>query len=76
MIQLVLYSGIEKEFERKVSNDPNSVEKLVDVVGLHLNPPELALVLSCDEKSQIQVLDRTQKSLPIFPGRLKTQTHD
>lgn len=60
----------------KVSNDPRFAEKLVDVVGLYLNPPEHALVLSCDEKSQIQALDRTQKSLPLFPGRLKTQTHD
>lgn len=60
----------------KVSNDPNFVEKLVDVVGLYLDPPEHALVLSCDEKSQIQALDRTQKSLPMFPGRLKTMTHD
>lgn len=60
----------------KVSNDPRFVEKLVDVVGLYLNPPEHALVLSCDEKSQIQALDRTQKSLPIYPGRLKTMTHD
>lgn len=60
----------------KVSNDPRFVEKLIDVVGLYLNPPEHALVLSCDEKSQIQALDRTQKSLPLFPGRLKTMTHD
>ncbi|MBC7820766.1 MAG: IS630 family transposase [Planctomycetaceae bacterium] len=60
----------------KVSNDPRFAEKLVDVVGLYLNPPEHALVLSCDEKSQIQALDRTQKSLPLFPGRLKTMTHD
>jgi transposase len=60
----------------KVSNDPRFAEKLVDVVGLYLNPPEHALVLSCDEKSQIQALDRTQKSLPMFPGRLKTLTHD
>lgn len=60
----------------KVSNDPQFAEKLVDVVGLYLNPPEHALVLSCDEKSQIQALDRTQKSLPLFPGRLKTLTHD
>jgi transposase len=60
----------------KVSNDPRFVEKLVDVVGLYLDPPEHALVLSCDEKSQIQALDRTQKSLPLFPGRLKTLTHD
>jgi transposase len=60
----------------KVSNDPQFAEKLVDVVGLYLNPPEHALVLSCDEKSQIQALDRRQKSLPMFPGRLKTLTHD
>jgi transposase len=60
----------------KVSNDPRFAEKLVDVVGLYLDPPEHALVLSCDEKSQIQALDRTQKSLPLFPGRLKTLTHD
>jgi transposase len=60
----------------KVSNDPRFTEKLVDVVGLYLNPPEHALVLSCDEKSQIQALDRTQKSLPMFPGRLGTMTHD
>src|SRR5579871_4676803 len=60
----------------KVSNDPRFVEKLVDVVGLYLNPPEHAIVLCADEKSQIQALDRTQKSLPLFPGRLKTMTHD
>ena len=60
----------------KVSNDPRFAEKLVDVVGLYLDPPEHALVLSCDEKSQIQALDRTQKSLPLFPGRLQTLTHD
>ena len=60
----------------KISNDPRFAEKLVDVVGLYLNPPEHALVLSCDEKSSIQALDRTQKSLPIYPGRLKTMTHD
>lgn len=60
----------------KLSNDPMFVEKLVDVVGLYLNPPEHALILSCDEKSQIQALDRTQKSLPMFPGRLGTLTHD
>lgn len=60
----------------KISNDPDFAEKLVNVVGLYLNPPEHALVLSCDEKTQIQALDRTQKSLPIFPGRLETMTHD
>lgn len=60
----------------KVSNDPRFAEKLLDVVGLYLNPPEHAIVLCADEKSQIQALDRTQKSLPLFPGRLKTMTHD
>ena len=60
----------------KVSNDPRFEEKLCDVVGLYLDPPESAIVLSVDEKSQIQALDRTQKSLPLFPGRLGTMTHD
>lgn len=60
----------------KVSNDKDFVAKTIDVVGLYLNPPEKALVLSVDEKSQIQALDRTQKSLPMFPGRLGTLTHD
>jgi transposase len=60
----------------KVSNDPHFVEKLVDVVGLYLAPPDHALVLSVDEKSQIQALDRTQKSLPLYPGRASTWTHD
>jgi len=60
----------------KVSNDPKFAEKLVDIVGLYLNPPENAVVFSTDEKTQIQALDRTQKSLPMFPGRLKTLTHD
>ena len=60
----------------KLSNDPAFVEKLIDVVGLYLSPPEHALVLSCDEKSQIQALDRTQPSLPLKPGRAGTMTHD
>ena len=60
----------------KLSNDPLFIEKLVDVVGLYLNPPEQALVLSVDEKTQIQALDRTQKSLPIYKGRAQTLTHD
>ena len=60
----------------KVSNDPHFAEKLIDVVGLYLDPPEHALVLCVDEKSQIQALDRTQKSLPIYPGRCETMTHD
>jgi transposase len=60
----------------KLSNDPQFVEKLVDVVGLYLNPPEHALVLCADEKSQIQALDRTQPGLPIKKGRCGTMTHD
>src|SRR5262245_43693038 len=60
----------------KVSNDPHFTEELLDVVGLYLDPPEHALVLCVDEKSQIQALDRTQKSLPIYPGRCETMTHD
>jgi len=60
----------------KVSNDPHFAEKVRDVVGLYMNPPEHAIVLSVDEKSQIQALDRTQKSLPMYPGRLGTLTHD
>ena len=60
----------------KLSNDPRFAEKLVDIVGLYLNPPEHAIVLSIDEKSQIQALDRTQPSLPLKRGRLATITHD
>ena len=60
----------------KVSNDPQFVQKVVDVVGLYLNPPEHALVLCVDEKSQIQALDRTQPGLPIKKGRCGTMTHD
>ncbi len=60
----------------KVSNDPQFEEKLRDVVGLYLNPPENALVLSADEKTSIQALDRTQRSLPMVKGRCGTMTHD
>lgn len=60
----------------KLSNDLQFAKKLIDVVGLYLNPPEHAIVLCVDKKSQIQALDRTQKSLPIYPGRLRTMTHD
>jgi transposase len=60
----------------KVSNDPQFAEKLEAIVGLYLNPPEHALVLSVDEKSQIQVLDRTQPGLPMKKGRGATLTHD
>jgi transposase len=60
----------------KVSRDPRFVEKLTDIVGLYLDPPEHALVLCCDEKSQVQALDRTQPGLPMKPGRAGTMTHD
>jgi transposase len=60
----------------KVSRDPKFLEKLTDVVGLYLNPPEKALVLCVDEKSQIQALDRTQPGLPMKKGRCGTMTHD
>jgi transposase len=60
----------------KLSRDPHFEEKLIDVVGLYLNPPDKALVISADEKSQIQALDRTQPSLPLVPGRCGTMTHD
>jgi len=60
----------------KISNDPKFIEKLEDIVGLYLNPPEHALVLSVDEKSQIQALDRTQPGLPLKKGRGQTMTHD
>ena len=60
----------------KVSNDPHFEEKLRDVVGLYLNPPENALVLSADEKTSIQALDRTQPGLPLVKGRCGTMTHD
>jgi transposase len=60
----------------KVSNDPRFVEKLDDVVGLYLDCPEHALVLCCDEKSQVQALDRTQPGLPLKRGRAGTMTHD
>src|SRR6202023_418819 len=60
----------------KLSRDPKFLEKMTDVVGLYLNPPQQALVLCVDEKSQIQALDRTQPGLPIKPGRCGTMTHD
>ena len=71
-------NGLKPHLSRtfKVSNDPRFVDKLFDVVGLYLDPPEHALVLCCDEKSQIQALDRTQPSLPMYPGRCGTMTHD
>ena len=60
----------------KVSRDPKFVEKLEDIVGLYLSPPEHAMVLCCDEKSQVQALDRTQPGLPMKKGRAQTMTHD
>ena len=60
----------------KVSNDPMFEEKVTDIVGLYLDPPERAVVLCVDEKSQIQALDRTQPGLPLKKGRAATMTHD
>jgi len=60
----------------KLSTDPHFVEKLHDVVGLYLDPPEKAIVFSVDEKSQVQALDRTQPGLPMKRGRAETRTHD
>src|ERR1700735_1152401 len=60
----------------KLSPDPQLIEKVRDIVGLYMNPPEHALVLCVDEKSQIQALDRTQPMLPMQPGQLERGTHD
>ncbi len=60
----------------KLSNDPAFADKLRDIVGLYVDPPQHAVVLSVDEKSQIQALDRTQPGLPMKPGRCGTMTHD
>jgi hypothetical protein len=60
----------------KRSHDPAIAEKLVDIVALYLDPPKHAVVLSIDENSQIQALDRTQPGLPLQPGRCGTMTHD
>jgi hypothetical protein len=60
----------------KLSNDPKFEEKFWDVIGLYLNPPDKALVLCCDEKSQCQALERSQPGLPLAPGHPRTQTHD
>jgi transposase len=70
--------GLKPHLQRtfKLSRDKRFVEKLTDVVGLSLNPPEKALVLCVEEKSQIQALDRTQPGLPMKPGRGGTFTHD
>jgi transposase len=70
--------GLKPHLSRsfKVSNDPEFAEKLQAIVGLYLHPPEHAIVLCADEKSQIQALDRTQPGLPIKKGRCGTMTHD
>ena len=70
--------GLKPHLSRtfKLSNDKRFSEKLEDVVGLYLSPPENAIVLSCDEKSQMQALDRTQPGLPLKKGRSGTMTHD
>ena len=60
----------------KISNDPNFAEKVIDIVGLYMNPPENALILSVDEKAQIQALDRTQPMLQLRPGQIERRTHD
>lgn len=71
-------NGLKPHLARtfKLSRDPRFEDKLLDVVGLYMNPPEHALVLSCDEKSQIQALNRTQPGLPMKRGRAGTATHD
>ena len=71
-------NGLKPHLSRtfKLSRDPRFEDKLLDVVGLYMNPPEHAVVLSCDEKSQIQALDRTQPGLPMKAGRAGTVTHD
>lgn len=60
----------------KISNDPEFAEKVIDVVGLYLNPPDNAMILSVDEKTQIQALDRTQPMLQLRPGQIERRTHD
>jgi hypothetical protein len=60
----------------KLSNDPNFEEKFWDVIGLYLDPPDKALVLWCDKKSQVQALERTQPGLPLGIGYIRTQPHD
>jgi hypothetical protein len=60
----------------KISRDPRFDEKVVDVVGLYLNPPDKAVVVSVDEKTQIQALERTQPMLPLRPGQPARSTHD
>ena len=60
----------------KISNDPEFANKVIDVVGLYMDPPDNAIILSVDEKTQIQALDRTQPMLPLKPGQIERRTHD
>jgi hypothetical protein len=60
----------------KLSSDPLFIEKVRDILGLYLNPPDRAMVLCVDEKSQIQALDRSQPLLPMRPGQIERRTHD
>jgi transposase len=60
----------------KISNDPEFADKVIDIVGLYMNPPSNAMVLCVDEKTQIQALDRTQPGLPLSPGKIGSHTHD
>ena len=71
-------AGLKPHLTRsfKISNDPMFEEKVTDIVGLYMSPPDKALVLCVDEKSQIQALDRTQLGLPMKKGRAATMTHD
>ena len=71
-------NGIKPHLTRtfKLSNDPHFEEKFWDVIGLYLDPPENAIVLCCDEKSQCQALERTQPGLPLGNGHIRTKTHD
>jgi transposase len=71
-------SGLKPHLTKtfKISRDKKFIEKVIDVVGLYLNPPEHALVLCADEKTSVQALDRTQPGLPLRRGRLGTMTHD
>src|SRR5438270_859791 len=72
-------SGVDSAFQERTakrSKDPAFAEKVEDIVGLYMHPPAHAVVLSIDEKSQIQALDRTQPGLPLKPGKCGTMTHD
>jgi len=79
MVQRVWHaSGLKPHLAKtfKVSRDKKFAEKVIDVVGLYLNPPEHAMVLCADEKTSVQALDRTQPGLPMVKGRCGTMTHD